>query len=182
MTWNADRVVEALRFAAERHGDQKFPGTPLPYLLHLGSVAVEALNAIQHEPADDDELTVLCAVLHDVIEDTPTTRQEVAARFGEAVAAGVDALSKRPGLAKPAAMADSLARIRQQPAAVWKVKLADRIANLAPPPHYWKRSRCERYRAEAEEILAALGEASPYLAARLQARIDRYPELYAGRG
>jgi (p)ppGpp synthase/HD superfamily hydrolase len=171
-----DSLTDALAFAAEAHQGQTFPGTQLPYLLHITQVAAEVAAALISEPAEDGELSMLCAILHDTIEDTAVTREAVAARFGEAVAAGVDALSKRPELDKPAAMADSLARIQQQPAAIWKVKLADRICNLQAPPHYWSRDKALRYQEEARDILAALGAASPVLAARLASRIDAYTD------
>ena len=171
---NPDTITRALRFAAEAHHGQRFPGTELPYFMHLTQVAAEVQVALLAEPADDGELSVLCAILHDTIEDTDTTHADVAAAFGVTVADGVDALSKRPGLEKSAAMADSLRRIRQQSHAVWKVKLADRICNLQAPPHYWSREKALRYREEARDILAALQDASPVLAARLAARIERY--------
>ena len=160
-----------------RSPGQTFPGTPLPYLLHLTQVAAEVQTALLSEPAEDGELSVLCAILHDTLEDTPITRKEVVAAFGEAVAAGVTALTKAPGLPKPAAMADSLVRIRMQPMAVWKVKLADRITNLQAPPYYWSHAKALRYQAEAGTILTALSDASPVLAARLAVRIALYTDL-----
>ena len=175
--WNAETVILALRYAANVHNEQKVPGTPLPYLLHLGQVMTEIAAALQVEPAPDGELSILCAILHDTIEDTDVTRAEVAERFGEAVAAGVDALSKNPSMSKGEGMADSLRRIREQPQAVWKVKLADRITNLQPPPTHWNREKAMRYRAEAEQILEALRDSSPVLAQRLQAKIDNYGAL-----
>jgi (p)ppGpp synthase/HD superfamily hydrolase len=117
---------------------------------------------------------VQCALLHDVIEDTEVSYAQVAETFGTEVAEGVSALSKNPDLEKSQQMADSLQRIRQQPKAVWMVKLADRICNLQPPPHYWTREKCARYREEAHVILNALGEASPYLAERLRIKIADY--------
>lgn len=115
-----------------------------------------------------------CALLHDSIEDTPTTRAEVAAAFGEPVAAGVQALTKDAALAKPDAMVDSLRRIRAQPPEIWLVKLGDRITNLAPPPGSWTREKCARYQAAAIAIADALGTASATLDARLRARIAAY--------
>jgi (p)ppGpp synthase/HD superfamily hydrolase len=176
MTWSAERVTNALRMAALAHQGQTVPGTNLPYLLHLSQVLSEVAAAVDAEPSDDAETSVLCAVLHDIVEDTATTRDEVADRFGDVVAAGVEALSKDPTLPKSAAMTDSLARIRAQPKAVWKVKLADRITNLQPPPPHWSRQKALRYREEAKEILAALGPASPYLESRLAARINQYED------
>jgi (p)ppGpp synthase/HD superfamily hydrolase len=71
-------------------------------------------------------------------------------------------------------MRDSLDRILQQPAEVAMVKLADRITNTASPPPQWPTEKIAAYRNEAQEILGALGAASPFLAARLRARISRY--------
>jgi GTP diphosphokinase / guanosine-3',5'-bis(diphosphate) 3'-diphosphatase len=71
-------------------------------------------------------------------------------------------------------MADSLRRIKLQPREVWLVKLADRIVNLQPPPEHWQADKIAAYRAEARVILAALGEASPLLAARLAEKIEAY--------
>lgn len=173
--WSPDLYLRAARFAARAHHGQRLPGSELPYLLHACQVASEVQAALAAEPAERPDLAVACALLHDVLEDTKVGRAEIAAAFGEAVAAGVEALSKEPSLPKPEAMADSLRRIRTQPREVWLVKLADRIVNLEPPPHYWTPEKIEAYRAEAEVIAAALSPASPYLTARLRARIAGYP-------
>lgn len=170
----ADAWHIAWRFAAEAHQGQRFPGTELPYIVHVASVAGETLVALASEPDVVRSLAVQCALLHDVLEDTAVTAEALGARFGDDVLAGVRALSKDPSLPKDERMADSLRRIRMQPRAVWCVKLADRVCNLDAPPHYWTRDKIESYRAEGEQILAALGEASESLAARLRRRIDAY--------
>src|SRR5687767_4651807 len=133
-----DRYVAALRFAADRQLAQKMLGSDLPYLVHLTSVAAEVIAALPNSGLDAD-LAVSCALLHDVVEDTNATLEVVSEQFGSDVAAGVDALTKRK-VSDP--MADSLRRIREQPHAVWAVKLADRFTNLAPPPSYWTREKC----------------------------------------
>jgi (p)ppGpp synthase/HD superfamily hydrolase len=139
------------------------------------SVATEVIAVLPATQLADPDLAVTCALLHDTVEDTETTLDEVAERFGAAVAAGVAALSKNEKLAtKQEQMADSLRRIRAQPPEVAVVKLADRTTNLAPPPHYWTKEKCRAYRAEAIEIADVLGYASAALEARLRARIDAY--------
>lgn len=173
--WFPDLYLRAVRFAAAAHHGQKLPGSELPYLVHVAQVAAEVMAALAVEPADRPDLALACALLHDVVEDTPTTLADVEAAFGRDVAAGVAALSKDPNLPKDQAMADSLRRIRQQPREVWWVKLADRIVNLEPPPHYWKPDKIAAYRDEAGRIADSLGDASPYLHARLRARIAGYP-------
>jgi (p)ppGpp synthase/HD superfamily hydrolase len=172
--WSPDTYMRACRFAAEAHLGQLVPGTQVSYLMHLSIVSMEVIAGLRYEPEHDQELAVQCALLHDVIEDTAVTYDQVEAEFGPAVAAGVRALTKDSSLEKPLQMADSLDRIRQQPSAVWIVKLSDRICNLQPPPHYWTREKRARYRDEARQILQALGSASPYFSARLQTKIDAY--------
>ena len=172
--WSPERYLAALRFAAEAHRGQTVPGTDLPYLMHVTSVAMEAMAACAAEPALDGDLAVLCALLHDTMEDAGVSAATLGQHFGAPVAAGVAALSKRPDLPKELKMRDSLERIRAQPPAVWAVKLADRITNLQPPPKHWTAAKIAGYREEAGEILAALGAGSPFLALRLKAKIAAY--------
>ena len=179
--WNADLFARALDFAAKAHGDQKAPGTGYPYTTHVTKVAVEVLRACAGDASLDVDLACTCALLHDCVEDAGVTRAQLAEAFGEAVAAGVSALTKDEAVPKEGRMADSLARIRAQPREVWLVKLADRITNLEAPPYYWNQEKRRAYREEAKAIHAALADAHAGLAARLLARIDAY-EAYVTQG
>lgn len=170
-----DTWLAAWNFAAHAHRAQKLSGSELPYLVHLGAVSMEILVAHQEQPFQRLDLAAQCALLHDTLEDTDTQEHELVACFGRDVAAGVRALTKSSTLAKAAAMADSLRRIRTQPVEVWAVKLADRITNLAPPPSHWTGEKIVAYREEATTILDALGEAHEPMAARLASRIAAYP-------
>jgi (p)ppGpp synthase/HD superfamily hydrolase len=172
--FSTDLYVAALRFAAAKHRDQRVPGTELPYVVHVASVAAEVIAALPAGTVAAPDLAVQCALLHDTIEDTGTSVEEIEVVFGGAVAAGVLALTKDPRVAKPDRMADSLRRIRDQPREVWMVKLADRITNLAPPPSGWTREKCAAYRDEAVAIADALGGANEQLGRRLRARIEAY--------
>jgi (p)ppGpp synthase/HD superfamily hydrolase len=171
-----ERYVAALRFAAERHAAQKVPGTELPYLVHVTSVAAEVISVLPQTPDIDADFAVACALLHDTVEDTATTYADLVVAFGPRVADGVRALSKSTSdeLTKLERMTDSLRRIGQQPREVWMVKLADRITNLAPPPVFWTRDKCRAYRDEAIVIADALGAASAALDARIRGRIAAY--------
>lgn len=166
--------LDTWRFAAEVHNTQKVPDADLPYLHHLGRVALIVLEAHLSDPIPDINLAVHCAILHDCIEDQNVLHADVASRFGQAIADGVLALSKNPDLPKSEAMSDSLDRIRSQPVSVWAVKLADRISNLQKPPARWSESKCLSYQAEAQQILDALGSANQALARRLAYCIEHY--------
>jgi len=174
-TWSQEKYIKALRYAAETHHGQTVPGSDLPYVVHVTMVAMEVIAALGHEDGLDGDLAVQCALLHDVIEDTRKTHADLAAVFGERVAEGVQALSKDDGLNnKQEKMADSLARIKQQPREIWMVKLADRITNLQPPPGHWDFEKIERYREEGMLILSELAHSSPFLTDRLSKKIKEY--------
>jgi (p)ppGpp synthase/HD superfamily hydrolase len=77
------RLTKALLFAAEAHRNQRRKGAAQePYLNHL----IEVLDLVVDATGDTDMDMVIAALLHDVVEDTPTTYRDIAASFGERVA------------------------------------------------------------------------------------------------
>jgi (p)ppGpp synthase/HD superfamily hydrolase len=185
--WSQDVYIKAYRFAAEAHWGrskkQRVPGTDIPYLMHFSMVAMEVIAALEKETGLDGNLAVQCALLHDTIEDTDTTYDDLVESFGPLVADGVQSLSKDDAVGKhlpnhqrkARQMADSLERIKKQPKEIWIVKMADRITNLQPPPKYWTPEKINRYREEALQIHSQLQEGSSSLANRLEAKIKHYP-------
>ncbi len=174
--WNQDKYIKAWNYASAVHKGQWVPGTDIPYINHIGLVAMEAMAAIsQDKTIKNPDLLVQCALLHDVIEDTEKTYDDILTEFGKAVADGVLALSKNVNLSgKTEQMKDSLKRIKQQAKEVWMVKLSDRITNLQPPPVHWTCAKISAYRAEALLILEQLEPANQFLATRLQDKITAY--------
>jgi RelA/SpoT family (p)ppGpp synthetase len=151
-----ERVREAYDFGAERHqGQKRVSGEP--YITH--PVAVADILADLKLDAD----TLVAAILHDVIEDTPTAKAEIASMFGQVVAELVDGVSKLDQVQfknRQEAQAESfrkmlLAMVRD--IRVIMVKLADRMHNMrtlgAMPPG--KRRRIAR---ETLEIYAPIAE------------------------
>ena len=182
-TWSQDLYIKAYRFAADAHNGQLFPGTELPYIMHISFVAMEVIAALENDHGLDGNLAVQCALLHDTLEDTCTTYDQLVEKFGVEVADGVNALTKDESVGaelskqkrKKLQMADSLKRIKKQPKEIWMVKLADRITNLQPHPHYWTQDKIGRYKEEAIEIYETLKAGSTFLANRLKGKIDEYP-------
>ena len=172
--WQQDKYIKACKFAAEAHNGQLVPGTDLPYLVHLSLVSMEVIAAIGKDDRYDADLAMQCAWLHDTIEDTKTTYDDILYNFGVAVADGVQALTKDKRLPKAAQMADSLRSIKDQPKEVWAVKMADRITNLQPPPSHWSQEKIAKYRIEALLIHDELREANEMLADRLYAKAEAY--------
>ncbi len=194
MEFSSDAYHRALRFAAQAHGEQRLPGTPLPYVVHLAGVAMEVMAAAlasSAEVAADHppfplQLAATCALLHDTVEDTEVPLAALEREFGPAVASIVSALSKDPRLPKEERMGDSLRRIAALPAELARpaaiVKLADRITNLQPPPAHWPGPKRAAYQAEARLILAQLGPLCgwPPLAQRIGEKIEAYTAFLGG--
>ncbi len=172
--WSPENYIKAFKFAAHAHQGQKIPGSEIPYIMHLSFVSMEVIAALNVEKENNGNLAIQCAILHDTIEDTNITLEEIKAEFSEVVADGVLALTKNENLAKHLQMADSLRRIKEQPQEIWMVKLADRISNLQAPPHYWTIDKIIRYREEGIQIHEDLKDASPFLASRLANKIADY--------
>ncbi len=123
------RIREAAEFGASAHkGQKRLSGEP--YIAH--PVAAAAILADLRLDGD----TIVAAILHDVIEDTPTPKDQLAARFGAPVAELVDAVTKLDQIkfkSREEAQAESfrkmlLAMVRDL--RVILVKLADRMHNM----------------------------------------------------
>jgi (p)ppGpp synthase/HD superfamily hydrolase len=172
--WLQETYIQTLHIASQAHQGQKIPGSDIPYIQHLSFVSMEVIAALNIESFHDGNLAIQCAILHDTIEDTNLTFEQIQTEFGKVVANGVLALTKNSSLEKSLQMSDSLKRIKQQPPEIWMVKLADRITNLQAPPKHWQQDKIIRYRQEAIEIHENLKEASPFLASRLATKIEDY--------
>lgn len=177
--WSIDELQKAWKLASKLHNGQKYSGSKegekFEYLNHIGSVTFEILKAINESKEMNADLAIKCAILHDSIEDTEQSYEDVKKLFGEEVADGVMALTKNETLPeKEKRMLDSLSRIKNQPKEVWAVKMADRICNLSPPPYDWPTEKRIKYKKEAQLILQELKDGNQYLAERLEKKIKEY--------
>lgn len=93
-SWCLEKYIRAYHFAAKAHRGKVYPGTGLPYLMHLSFVSMEIIAALAIKEAAHPDLAVQCALLHDVLEDTEFSKQKLDEEFGTDVADGVKALTK----------------------------------------------------------------------------------------
>ena len=125
---DADAVARAVEFAVRYHGDQTRP-TGAPYTEHL----LEALEVLVRGVGVTDPDILQAAVLHDVVEDTPCTIDDVRREFGARVAELVGWVTKpapEEGSDRRAAKQAYLGRLKDAPADAVLVKLADRASNV----------------------------------------------------
>ncbi len=128
-TEQVERVREAAEFGASAHlGQKRRSGEP--FIAH--PVAAAAILADLHLDAD----TIIAAILHDVIEDTRTPKDQLAARFGADVAELVDGVTKLDQIKfknREEAQAESFRKMllaMVKDLRVILVKLADRTHNM----------------------------------------------------
>ena len=123
MSTAEDSLIERARvLAAQAHAGQQYGAQP--YTVHLA----EAVAVLARFGVADAEV-VAATWLHDALEDTPLTRDEIVATAGARVAAMVAAVSDGPGQNRRERKEQPYRLIPQTPGAVL-VKLADRIANV----------------------------------------------------
>lgn len=124
----------AVEYAIEHHGDQQY-GMGIPYVTHLLQVSMVLVRFGFHPGVGSEAEQrrardlIIAAILHDVVEDTDVTREDVAAEFGDAIALLVYAVSNEPGKNRRERHAKSHHKLIEIEDAMI-LKLADRIANI----------------------------------------------------
>lgn len=158
------RILAAARFAAERHAQQKRKGAAgEPYFNHLLEVA--ELVAAGTDCLDVELL--MAAFLHDTVEDTGVTVQELETRFGKNVAALVEEVTDDKSLPKETRKQLQVQNAPKKSERAQTLKLADKISNLrsilASPPSGWDRDRKQQYFEWARQVVAGLAKPNPFL-------------------
>jgi len=153
------QIYEARDFALKAHGDQKYNGDP--YGVHLFAVVQVARDF------DCTNAQWMAAFLHDVLEDTSATSDQILDLFGEDVLRIVYACTGE-GEDRRERNACIYRRVAEHPPAAL-VKLADRIANVEAAQsgdYHWRR-----YRDELPAFRAAI---RPHVPAAMWDRLERH--------
>ena len=163
-------LLKALAFAARKHRDQRRKDAEAsPYINHPIALADVLVNE-----AGVTDVEVLCAaLLHDTIEDTETTPEELEREFGPRIADIVIELTDNKMLKKRTRKRMQIAHAASASRQAKLVKLADKICNLrdvnARPPASWDLERRREYFDWAKTVVDRLRGAD----ARLEAAFDR---------
>lgn len=139
------KLVAAIAFAADKHRNQRRKDEEAsPYINHPIALA----DVLANEAGVEDERVIVAAVLHDTVEDTETTEQELLRLFGKDVADIVMEVTDDKSLPK-----EERKRLQVEHAATISrraklVKLADKICNLRDiarhPPRTGRSSASRR--------------------------------------
>jgi GTP diphosphokinase / guanosine-3',5'-bis(diphosphate) 3'-diphosphatase len=162
----AARLIKAADFAALKHRRQRRKDAEAsPYINHPLALA----RVLKLEAGVDDVEVLVAAILHDTVEDTQTTREELEREFGARVASIVMEVTDDKSLPKPERKRLQVEHAPHLSPQARLVKLADKICNLrdvidAPPAH-WPLERRRGYFDWAKQVIDGLRGVHPGLEA-----------------
>ena len=173
MTGELALLLEALAFAAHKHREQRRKDAEAsPYINHPIALA----NVLVNEAGVSDVEVICAALLHDTVEDTATTHEELLNAFGTRIArivAEVTDDKKLPKAERKRLQVEHAPHISRE---AKLVKLADKIANLRDvaerPPAGWDLARRREYFEWAKRVIDGLRGVPGEDMRRLEAAFD----------
>ena len=173
-------LLKALSFAAHKHRDQRRKDAEAsPYINH--PIALAQVLAAEGDVSDIEVLAA--ALLHDTIEDTDTTGEELEREFGSRIAGIVAEVTDDTALPKADRKRLQIEHAAQLSEGAKLVKLADKICNLRDvaerPPAKWDLQRRQEYFEWAKRVIDGLrgtpGESMRSLEAAFDVAYRRKP-------
>ena len=170
-----DLILRAVAFAAHKHRDQRRKDKEAsPYINH----PIELAHVLWDEGEVRDPLVIAAALLHDTLEDTETSWQELRGEFGEEIADIVLEVTDTQWLRKEVRKRLQVAKAKHSSEQARLVKLADKICNVRDlatrAPEGWSLERKRQYYDWAREVVDRLRGTHPELE-------RRFDEVYALR-
>ena len=148
-------LLRALEFSAGKHRDQRRKDREAsPYINH----PIEVASLLANVGEVRDLTTLVAAILHDTIEDTQTTGEEVEAHFGREVRLLVEEMSDDKRLLKAERKRLQVEHALSLSEKAKLIKLADKICNVRDvthrPPASWPIERRREYLDWTERVVA----------------------------
>jgi len=170
---DAARLLEAASFAAFKHRDQRRKDVDAtPYINHPLDVA-----RILTEGGVEDVEVLMAGILHDTIEDTQTTAEELTERFGERVCGLVLEVTDDKSLEKLERKRLQVVKAPTKSDGAKMIKLADKLANLRDfnsPPVGWSEARIGAYIQFSEMVARGCAGANEELDRLIRECLDGF--------
>lgn len=162
-------LLETVNFAAVKHRNQRRKDSEgTPYINHPIGVA----RILTHEGGITDIEVIQAALLHDTVEDTDTTIEELEAAFGQTVARIVQEVTDDKTLLKQERKRRQVEHAPHCSHQAKLVKLADKLYNLRDlnrcTPTGWTAERVQEYFVWAAEVVRGLRGTNPVLEGKLE--------------
>ena len=158
------QLLKALHFAADKHRDQRRKDVEAsPYINH----PIEVAELLARIGGVTDLITLQGAILHDTIEDTDTSPEELEREFGPEVRRVVEEVTDDKKLPKADRKRLQIEHAPHLSERARQVKLADKISNVRSvtetPPAKWPLARRQEYLDWTEQVVAGLRGCNPAL-------------------
>lgn len=175
-------LLGALAFSAGKHRDQRRKGAAAsPYINHPIAVA----EVLARTGVSDHEI-LAAAVLHDTIEDTETTAEELEARFGPRIRRLVDEVTDDKSLPREARKSLQIEHAPDLSEGAKQIKIADKICNVGDvihaAPEGWPLERRVGYLDWTEEVVNGCRGVNPRLDELYDRILSEGRRLLAGDG
>jgi len=157
-------LLRALEFSAAKHRDQRRKDQEAsPYINH----PIEVASVLANVGGVDDVPTLVAAILHDTLEDTKTTGEELEGQFGREIRLLVQELSDDKRLLKADRKRLQVEHASALSVRAKLIKLGDKICNVRDvthrPPAHWPIERRREYLDWTERVVAGCRGVSPTL-------------------
>lgn len=161
---SAGNLLAAIQFAATKHRDQRRKdAAQSPYINH----PIQVAQTLWDVGGVRDEATLVAAILHDTIEDTDTTPEEIRSRFGESVLTLVLEVTDDKSLPKLERKRLQIEHAPHLSTGAKLIKLGDKLSNLSDilhtPPADWALERRQEYLTWTLQVVAGLRGTNPAL-------------------
>jgi (p)ppGpp synthase/HD superfamily hydrolase len=163
----ATGLLGALHFAAGKHRDQRRKDSDAsPYINH----PIQVAELISRVGGVSDLATLQAAILHDTVEDTETTFEELEEMFGKEVTGLVKEVTDDKGLKNETRKRLQIEHAPHLSPKAKHIKIADKISNIMhvaySPPEGWSKERRVEYLDWSERVVEGCRGANEALEAR----------------
>ncbi len=167
-------IFKALAFAAEKHRSQHRKGWQhVPYINH----PIEVARLITDIGEVTNNGCIQAAFLHDILEDTDTTENEIEHLFGKNVLNLIMELTDDKSLPSDKQKELQLITASALSPLAKTIRIADKIANITDMmtyPIWWSKRKKTNYLSWANEVVKACADANPKLAAHFFKLYEKY--------
>jgi guanosine-3',5'-bis(diphosphate) 3'-pyrophosphohydrolase len=176
-------LLKAIHFAAQKHRHQRRKDLDSsPYINHPIKVAYQLVDIA----GVTDQDVLMAAILHDTLEDTDTTAQELEAQFGSKVRLLVEAVTDDKSLPKQERKRRQVEHASTLSPKAALIKISDKIANVHDiafsPPSGWDLERKQQYIDWAVAVVDNCPAGSPSLEQQFRKTVAEARNLVLEQG
>lgn len=172
--------TKAVYFAAQKHRGQMRKGNDdAPYINH----PLEVVKLLTDIGKIEDFEILIAAVLHDTLEDTKTSTEEITVHFGDKICKMVVELTDDQSLSKSERKELQIEHAPHLSPGAKLVKLADKISNIRDvienPPKHWPVARRREYVEWGKKVVAGLRGSNKYLENYFDELVERSQQIWS---